>query len=437
MPKPNTANLIAFDRASARRIDDDGRMHVAQSNISKAVVNPYYGSEIPRFAELGLDPQKIYYLLRDPVELERAADSFNNLPLMLKHVHQKAGDPQTDIIVGSISDASYDHPYLRASMCIWDERGIAAVETKTMVELSSSYHYEAVMEPGEFEGKPYDGRMTNIRGNHLALVESGRAGPDVVVADANPFTNKQEAPVMKKTKLGIALLAALSGVAPKLAQDSALAAQVGGAKKKGFKREDIVAAIVAMDGEVDTEQLDNIIDAVLDVEQDPSPQDLTATATDNDPSTDPKHAEIIDFLRGKGLTPEDLEAVGAMLSAKESPGATDEDPEGFMKEEDVKTAMDSMKASLTADLTKQFREMDAAKAAVRPVVGDVIAMDSAAQVYRFALDHMKIEHKDTPDAGLANLFKVASSVSAKSATPQVAHDAAIRAVKVPGLDRFS
>lgn len=430
MPKANTANLIAFDRASARRIDDDGRMHVAQSNISKAVINPYYGSEIPRFVELGLDPQKVYHLLRDPVELERAADSFNNLPLMLKHVHQKAGDPQTDIIVGSISDASYEHPYLRASMCIWDERGIAAVETKAMVELSSSYHYEAVMEPGEFEGKPYDGRMTNIRGNHLALVESGRAGPDVVVADANPFTNKQEAPVMKKTKLGIALLAALSGVAPKLAQDSALAAQVSGAKKKGFKREDVVAAIVAMDSEVDTEQLDNIIDAVLDVEQDPTPQDLTATATDNDPSTDPKHAEIIDFLRGKGMSPEDLEAVGAMLSAKES--AIDEEPEGFMKEEDVKTAMDSMRA----DLTKQFREMDAAKAAVRPVVGDVIAMDSAAQVYRFALDHMKVEHKDTPDAGLANLFKVANGRKVEQAPVSLASDAAIAAT-IKGLDRFS
>lgn len=433
MPKPNTANLIAFDRASARRIDDDGRMHVAQSNISKAVINPYYGSEIPRFVELGLDPQKVYHLLRDPVELERSADSFNNLPLMLKHVHQKAGDPQTDIIVGSISDASYEHPYLRASMCIWDERGIAAVETKTMVELSSSYHYEAVMEPGEFEGKSYDGRMTNIRGNHLALVESGRAGPDVVVADANPFTNKQEAPVMKKTKLGIALLAALSGVAPKLAQDSALAAQVCGAKKKGFKREDVVAAIVAMDSEVDTEQLDNIIDAVLDVEQDPVPQDLTATASDEEDGGEPsKHAEIINFLKSKGLDASDLEAVGNMLTRMDRPFGSDEDPEGFMKEADVQAAMDSMRA----DLTKQFREMDAAKAAVRPVVGDVIAMDSATQVYRFALDHMKVEHKDTPDAGLANLFKVANGRKAEQAPVSLASDAAIAAT-IKGLDRFS
>lgn len=433
----SNATTVAFDRASARRIDDDGRMHVAKSNISKAVVNPYMGSEIPGFVELGLDPSRIYYLLRDPVELEKAAPTFNNLPLMLKHVHQKADSPQTDIIVGALGDASYEHPYLQASKCIWDERGIAAIESGAQVELSSSYHYVPVMEPGEYEGVKFDGRMTNIRGNHVALVESGRAGSDVVVADANPFTNKQEAPVMKKTKLGIALLAALSGVAPKLAQDSALAAQVGGAKKKGFKREDIVAAIVAMDSEVDTEQLDNIIDAVLDVEQDPSPQDLTATASDEDDNGAPsKHAEIIDFLKSKGLDATDLEAVGNMLTRMDRPDATDEEPEGFMKEEDVKTAMDSMKASLTADLTKQFREMDAAKAAVRPVVGDVIAMDSAAQVYRFALDHMKVEHKDTPDAGLANLFKVANGRKVEPAPVSLASDAAIAAT-IPGLDRFS
>ena len=427
----SNATTVAFDRASARRIDDDGRMRVAKSNISKAVVNPYLGSEIPGFIELGLDPSRIYYLLRDPVELEKAVPTFNNIPLMLKHVHQKADSPQTEIIVGALGDVSYEHPYLCASKCIWDERGIAAIESGAQVELSSSYHYVPVMESGEYEGVKFDGRMTNIRGNHVALVESGRAGPDVVVSDANPFTNKQEAPVMKKTKLGIALLAALSGVAPKLAQDSALAAQVGGAKKKGFKREDVVAAIVAMDSDVDTEQLDNIIDAVLDVEQDPTPQDVTAI-DEEDGGEPSKHAEIINFLKSKGLDASDLEAVGNMLTRMDRPFGSDEEPEGFMKEADVQTAMDSMRA----DLTKQFREMDAAKAAVRPVVGDVIAMDSAAQVYRFALDHMKVEHKDTPDAGLANLFKVANGRKVEQAPVSLASDAAIAAT-IKGLDRFS
>ena len=34
------------------------------------------------------------------------------------------------------------------------------------------------------EGEKYDGRMTQIVAHHIALVEAGRAGPDVMVADA-------------------------------------------------------------------------------------------------------------------------------------------------------------------------------------------------------------------------------------------------------------
>ncbi|MFY3690853.1 DUF2213 domain-containing protein, partial [Achromobacter xylosoxidans] len=45
---------LAFDRATVRRIDVDGRMHVEISNISKATVNPYRGSEIPDWEALGL-----------------------------------------------------------------------------------------------------------------------------------------------------------------------------------------------------------------------------------------------------------------------------------------------------------------------------------------------------------------------------------------------
>ena len=43
---------------------------------------------------------------------------------------------------------------------------------------------DVVMESGIFDGKSYDGRMKNIRGNHVALVREGRAGHDVRVADS-------------------------------------------------------------------------------------------------------------------------------------------------------------------------------------------------------------------------------------------------------------
>lgn len=428
--------VLAFDRASVRRYDDDGRLHVAITNISKANVCQYYGAEIPKWQSLGLDAQKVYRLLRDPAALEAAATTFNNVPLQLKHVHQKANDPQSDLIVGSVSGAVFVHPYLSASLCVWHEEGIAAIETETMVELSSSYHYDAVMEPGEFEGEPYDGKMTNIRGNHVALVEEGRAGPDVIVADSNPFTNKQETPAMK-TKLGRALIAALSAASPKIAQDSSLGALVGEAKKKTFKKAEVVTALVAMDSEIDTSTLDEIIDAILGVQETPEPEKLTALAGDeDDDGAKSKHAEIIDFLKSKGLDASDLEAVGNMLTrmdGPEKPAAADADTstEGYMKEDDVTAAMDSMRK----DLTKQFRELEQAKADVRPTVGDVIGMDSAPSVYRFALDQMKVDHKDLPDAALGKFYALAADRKTVK-SPLIANDAATVAT-IKGLDRFS
>lgn len=431
---------IAFDRASVRSIDADGRMHVARTPISKANVCPYLGREIPNWQSLGLEPEKVYRLWRDPVELEKGAASFNRLPLLRRHIQVSASSPMKDDVVGSIgSDVAFEAPYLMASLCVWDDAAIAGIEADAVAELSSAYRYDADMTPGTTpDGEEYDGRMTNIRGNHLALVDVGRAGPDVVVADRNPFTPeqptqpKQEPPAMKKTKLGRALLAALSAASPKIAQDSALPGLVGGAVKSKFDAKAVSAKLLAMDSELEAEKIDEIIDAVLGVEENPEPTQPTVTADEGDGGAPSKHAEIIDYLRNAGLSPEALEAVGAMLTRMDAPPAKDEDMEGYVKEEEVKTAMDSLRG----DLLKQFRDLEGAKSAVRSVVGDVIGMDSAEQVYRFALDHMSVGHKETPAAGLANLFAVAAS-RPKTAPTNLAMDSASVEKQIPGLARFS
>ena len=79
--------LPAYDAALQNRtIRRDGRMHILRTRISKATVNPYYGREIPDADTLGLDPNRIYYLLRDQTELAKAAPSFARVPLMFKHI---------------------------------------------------------------------------------------------------------------------------------------------------------------------------------------------------------------------------------------------------------------------------------------------------------------------------------------------------------------
>lgn len=420
---------LAFDQ-SARRIDSDGRLHVEQSHISKSIVNPYYGAEIPGYQELGLVADKVYQLLRDPAELEKAADTFARLPILSEHVPVTVDSPRPDLVVGAIgSDVKFNAPYLDADLCIWDSKAIAGIESNKVRELSCAYRYIPVMEPGEYEGVAFDGRMTEIKGNHLALVEQGRAGSDVVVADSNPFiTTKDNA--MKMSKLGKALFAALAAASPKLAADSALPALVGTANRKTFDKQAIKGKLIALDGELDPQQLDNVIDALLDVDQDPKPMETPMAAADETPAD-----KLRALLAGKvdDATIEEACKLFADPSEDElphsEPNALGLEKTGLdeevVKKEDMEAAMDAMR--------KEFKEAAAAARDVRAMVGDV-ALDSASEIYEFALDQMKVDHKDVEGvAALRALYKVASSVQNKPA--EVAQDSA-SVEQFPGLSRF-
>ena len=413
---------LAFDR-TARRIDADGRLHVDRSHISKATVNPYYGKEIPGFEALGLQPDKVYRLLRDPVELERGAPTFARLPILSEHVPVTVDAPRPDLVVGAIgSEITFSAPYLDADLCVWDATAIAGIETDKVRELSCAYRYVPVMEPGEFEGQAYDGRMTEIQGNHLALVEVGRAGSDVVVADRNPFTFKESA--MKMTKLGKALFAALCAASPVLAADSALPALVGPATRKNFKKEDVKAKLLALDAELDPQQLDNVIDALLDVEQEPKAVETPMAAADESPAD-----KLRKLLAGKVDESVINEACNLMAApAQDADEAAEKMIKDGEKPVDVKAAMDGLR--------KELRKAEEARRDVRAIVGDVMGMDSAAEVYGFALDHMKVDRKDVEGApALRALFKVAASKSAAPA-PRIAQDAGGLDKQFPGAARF-
>ena len=411
------SNRLAFDRSSVRTIDADGRLHVAKSHISKANVCVYYGKEIPGYEALGLQPDVVYRLLRDPVELERAAPTFARLPVLSEHVPVTVDSPRPDLVVGAIgSEVTFTPPYLDADLCVWDATAIAGIETDKVRELSCAYRYVPVMEPGEFEGQPYDGRMTEIQGNHLALVEVGRAGSDVVVADAKPFFFDKETD-MKMSKLGKALFAALCAASPVLAADSALPALVGTANRKTFKKDDVKAKLLALDASLDSNKLDAVLDAILDVEQDPKPVETPAAAADESPAD-----KLRALLAGK-VDDATIEQACGLLA---TPAADEAEP--GMKPEEVKAAMDGLR--------KELREANEAAREVRHIVGDV-AMDSAAEIYGFALDHMKVDRAGVEGApALRALFKVAAAH--KVASPvHVAQDSAGLAAKFPGAARFS
>lgn len=419
---------LALDR-SARHIDADGRLHVASSHISKAAINPYYGQEIPGFEALGLIPDKIYRLLRDPVELERGAETFARLPILSVHkpltVDIVADDPELKkLVIGAIgSDVKFNAPYLDADLCFWDQEAIAGIETESIIELSCGYRYVPVMTPGEYEGEQYDGIMTEIRGNHLALVEVGRAGSDVVVADHNPFKHKDKTD-MKKTKLGRALLVALCAASPVLAADSALPELVGAANRKSFDRKGVKSKILGMDSELDPETLDGLIDALLDVEDSPKAEELPQGAADESPVE-----KIRALLVEAGVSEDTINSVCALVPEMT---AADEEPDDGIKKEEMEAALDSM----SKNLRKQFMEADEARRDVRLIVGDVLGMDSAVDVYGFALDHMKVDRQGVQGVpALRALFKVAAG-AATVAPVTIAQDSAGLATLFPNAARF-
>ena len=236
---------------------------------------------------------------------------------------------------------------------------------------------------------------------------------------------------MKQTKLGKALHLSLAGVSPKIAADSALPGLVADATRKNVDAKAIAKHVLALDNDLVEEVVEGIIEAVVGVEAEAEETPEPIVKDENDNGEPSKHAEIIDYLRKEGLDASKLEAVGNMLTRLDRPFGEDEavKPEEVEKrvEEEVKTAMDSMR--------KDFRDLELAKSQVRGVVGDVIGMDSAEEVYRFALDHLKVDHKGMPASGLKTLFSVAAS-KGESKPKALAMDSASIVEQIPGLARF-
>lgn len=181
---------LAFDRGSVREKDRNGFLHVKISPLTRVQVAPYYGREIPGFEELGLQRDKIYYGYRPEEELKKEStiNSVNGIPIQLRHHADFADNPAKETRIGATgTEATYKSPFLMNSLHFFDKKAIDLIESDAMKELSLAYRYKPDFKSsGEINGQKYDFTMRDLSGNHLALVEKGRAGREVLVYDENP-----------------------------------------------------------------------------------------------------------------------------------------------------------------------------------------------------------------------------------------------------------
>lgn len=389
---------LALDRASKRHVDENGFLHVSGSAISKEGVNPYYGREVPGWREAGLDPERVYHGYRPGRELAEGATTFCGLPLLLDHHVDSAENPQKEHRVGSLgTDVSFRPPYLLSSLVVTDEAAIRAIETGRARELSAAYMYEPVFQPGVFAGKAYDFVMTRLRGNHVALVEEGRAGPDVVVADARPTFNPQ----VRRTDMGLincikSLIAAAraEGIEP----DRAGADQFPDLPSGGQPER-----LVADKDDHDLTAFYDLIEAVPDAELAEALREQAADMVM--PAEEREWADMLrEAMRACGFEPgqEDFgeflalltraaqEMRSAEMSGDMEPDETLPEGEGLMEEADFPEAGRHVSQDRRIKRRGQASrwQRDEAARLVRPLSGriDPLAFDSAAAIYRYALN---------------------------------------------------
>ena len=171
-------------------IDHNNFWYIEKNPISKTGVFPYLGREI---GYPGLEPNKIYYVLRSEQELmsPEAIKSFELLPITKGHrmlgPQEQGLTPAEKIpqqgVVGEKVFAEGDTLY--ANIKVTSEQAKNDINNG-LKELSLGYFCRWVKETGEYKGQHYDFVQKNIRGNHLAIVPLGRMGHDVRVMDALP-----------------------------------------------------------------------------------------------------------------------------------------------------------------------------------------------------------------------------------------------------------
>lgn len=467
-------DMLAFDKISVRSYDRDGRLHVQVSNISKANICPYFGREIPKGDELGLDPAKIYQLYRSPEELAKAASTFNNIQLLSKHIAVHAEVPRHNLVVGSTgTDAAFQAPYLQNSLVVWDADAIHDIESRRTQELSCAYHYRADMTPGTINGVTYDGVMRDIVGNHVALVADGRAGDDVMVGDAMPFITETvnifnlkepQMPVSYKASQARGALSAY--LRPKLAKDAKIDLRpiVLGLTDTNFKtsknvvRDRLKAATqgkLAADATIDDviELLDRLDDEIeeggtldadlpkaemkpLDAEKPKAKDENGPEAAEEEDDEDEKKK------KAKQTAAEAAEA--AAVAAKDKAAKDKAAKDKAAKDAEVKESKAAMDAAIeTATKAAEertiarLRGIQAAERFVQPWVGEIkIAQDSAEEVFRVALEGLGIKTAGVHPDAFRHILE-AQPKPGDRLKPRIAQDSAATAgVAKSYADRF-
>ncbi|ADF83466.1 head maturation protease [Lactobacillus phage LBR48] len=188
-----------YDRAELGKYTEtpEGYLH-GEFPITRPGVFPYMrnGGSVSQVAKLP-----------DEVFSKETIESANNKPLTNDHPNVGVDVRNfKELSVGMTdSDAHVEDNKLVVGATITDPDMIAQVKSGKQ-ELSIGFNADVPTESGEYGGAQYDAAQRNIKINHIAIVDRGRAGHGISIHDSAAFVMDDDSNIQGGTKMATMII---------------------------------------------------------------------------------------------------------------------------------------------------------------------------------------------------------------------------------------
>lgn len=174
---------------SKKKIDANGFVTFRDCKFFCECVCQYLGKEIDPAGQFGLKPNGIYNVYRPVSEISKKEfiESLNAKPLLDDHtvIGNVGGmeSPDSKREAGVLTEVKLVGNELRGRIDVWSPSLLDKI-SQGKKELSLAYSCSFTPRKGVFKGEKYDFIQSDLKcGNHLALVDEARNGPDCRVTD--------------------------------------------------------------------------------------------------------------------------------------------------------------------------------------------------------------------------------------------------------------
>lgn len=174
---------------SKKKIDANGFVTFRDCKFFCECVCQYLGKEIDPAGQFGLKPNGIYNVYRPVSEISKREfiESLNAKPLLDDHtvIGNVGGmeSPDSKREAGVLTEVKLVGNELRGRIDVWSPSLLEKIR-QGKKELSLAYSCSFAPRRGVFNGEKYDFIQSDLKcGNHLALVDEARNGPDCRVTD--------------------------------------------------------------------------------------------------------------------------------------------------------------------------------------------------------------------------------------------------------------